>query len=61
MMVVAWGIIPTREQDFIMGRGEKNCGEESRCCDAIFGTRIHITNVNVEVLHIILTTRGGGR
>ena len=47
MVVVAGGIIPTWDHDFLLGRGENNGGKESRCCDTIFGpgTRINAAAV----------------
>ena len=61
MVVVAGGIIPTRDPDFLLGRGENNGGEDSRCCNAIFGPGNRITNATVEVLCLISDKRGGGR
>ena len=61
MVVVTGGIIPTRDHDFLLGRRKNDGGEESRCCDAIFGPRTHITDASVEVLHLIHDKRGGGR
>ena len=61
MVAVAGGIIPTQDHDFLLGRGENDGDEESRCCDAIFGTGIHITDAAVEVLHLICKKRVGGR
>ena len=61
MVVVAVGIIPTRDHDFFLIRGENNGGEESRCCDAIFGPSTRITDAAVKVLQLIRDKRGGGR
>ena len=47
MVVVAGGIIPTRDHYFLLGRGENDSGEESRCCDAVFGPRNRITTAAV--------------
>ena len=44
VVVVAGGVISTRDHDFILGRGENDGGEESRCCDAIFGLGDRITD-----------------
>ena len=60
MVVLAWGIISTRDHYFLLGRGENKGGKESRCCDAIFGPGICITNAAVEVLRIIHDKRGWG-
>ena len=61
MVVVARGIIPTRDHDFLLGRGENDGGEEIRCCDAIFGPGVCITNVAIELLRIIHEKGGGAR
>ena len=61
VVVVAGGVISTRDHDFILGRGENNVGKESRCCDAIFGPGNRITDVAVEVLRLICDKREGGR
>ena len=55
------GIIPTRDHNFLLGRGENYCGKEIRCCDAIFCLGTRITDIAVEVLHLIRNKRGGGR
>ena len=61
MVFVVGGIIPTRDHNFLLGRGEKDDNEESRCCDAIFVPGTHITNSALEVLCLIRNKRGGGR
>ena len=61
MVVGAVGVIPNQYHNFLLVRGEKNGGEDSRLCDAIFGTGTHITDVSVEVLRLICNNRGGGR
>ena len=61
MVVVAGGIIPTWYHGFLLVRGENDGGEESRCCDAIFGPGTCINAVSVEVLCLIHNKRGGGR
>ena len=59
MVVAAGGIIPTQDQDFILGSGENDGGEEIRCCDAIFGLGTRITDAAVELLGLIRDQRGG--
>ena len=61
MVVVAGGVIPTQDHNFILGRGDNDSDEESRCCNAIFVTGTHITNAAIEVLRLIRDMRGGWR
>ena len=61
MVVVAGGIIPTRDHNFLLGRGENDGDKESRYCDAIFGPATRITNAAVKVLRLIRKKRGGRR
>ena len=60
-MVVAGGIIPTWDHNFLLGRGENDGGEKSRCCDAIFGPGTRITSAAVEMLRLICNKREWGR
>ena len=59
MVVVAGGIIPNRDHDFLLGRGENDGGEESRYCDTVFGTGTRITDAAVKFLRINREKRGG--
>ena len=47
MVVVAGGIIPTRDHDFSLRRGENDGSKESRCCNAILGPGTCISDVTV--------------
>ena len=61
MVVVAGGIILTRYNNFLLGRGDNNNDKESRCCNTIFGPGNRIIAAVVEVLRLICNKRGGGR
>ena len=58
MVVVAGGIIPTQNHNFLLGRGENNGGKEIRCYDSIFGPGTCITDAAVEVLRLIRDKKG---
>ena len=47
MVVVVGGIIPTRDHDFLLGRGENDGDKESRLCDTLFDHGTCITNATV--------------
>ena len=54
------GIIPTRDHNFLLGRGDNDGNVDSKCCDTIFGPDARITPTAVEVLCLICNKRGGG-
>ena len=60
-MVVAGGIIPTRDHDFLLDRGENDGVKEIRCCNAIFGPGTCITAAAVKVMRLVCNKRGGGK
>ena len=61
MVVVAGGVIPTQDHDFLLGIGENDGGKESRCCAAIFGPGTCIYDSTVDMLRLIRDKKGGER